>query len=390
VRREIVKAVQPSGETLDTSDVDKYIGKSVGGGQLKEPITVTDIRRWVQAMDYPNPVHFDEKAAERTPTGLIVGSQSFTACCDVGHGSVPAIVGRIPGSHVVFGGDEWWFYGPRILPGDRVRVQRKFDGYSMADTRFAGPTMFSRGDTLYLNQRKEPVAKQRCTMVRYRADLARARGYYDQIAKAPQLSAELLRDVARRRNEWIRSGEGGAGPGSVKAGHKLPTRAMGPHSIATFTSEYRALIFGVWGSHYYEGNYMGLDAGWLPELMGEETSDAAAKVSMDDGPASGHTNLDKAKLVGLPRHYGYGSSMGAWVLDYAAYWAGDSGFIRHAKIDYRFPVFEGDVTFIDGEVTDARFDPLLGVQVASLRIKMTNQDGTVMSTGGAVVELSRL
>ena len=48
---------------FDTSDVDRYIGKPVGGGQLKEPVTVTDIRRWVQAMQYPNPLHYDDDCA---------------------------------------------------------------------------------------------------------------------------------------------------------------------------------------------------------------------------------------------------------------------------------------------------------------------------------------
>ena len=36
------------------------------------------------------------------------------------------------------------------------------------------------------------------------------------------------------------------------------------------------------------------------------------------GPSRGHTDDEHAQLIGLPRAYGYGASMGAWVLDYAA------------------------------------------------------------------------
>ena len=68
----------------------------MGGGQLKEPVTVTDIRRWVQGMHYPNPLHYDETYADSSVHGRIVAPQSFTICCDVGHGAVPAIVGTIP------------------------------------------------------------------------------------------------------------------------------------------------------------------------------------------------------------------------------------------------------------------------------------------------------
>jgi hypothetical protein len=375
-------------DALDTSEVDKLVGQEVGGGQLKEPITVTDIRRWVQAMNYPVRRHFDEEAAAGTPFGEIVAPQSFTICCDVGHGTVPALVGRIPGSHTVFGGDEWWFYGAHVRPGDLIRVKRRFDGYSTAETKFAGPTMFSRGDTTYINQRKEAIAKQRCTMVRYRADLARERGYFQQMGPAPEFSAEELRDIARSRSEWMRWGQSAEGPGSVSAGDKLPMRPIGPHTIASFTTEYRAFIFGVWGSHYYEGTYFGMDAGWLPELLGDEDdSDASMKVGMDDGPASGHTNLEKAKLIGMPRHYGYGSSIGSWALDYVAAWAGDRGFIRHSKVDYRAPVFEGDLALLHGEVRDQRFEPLLGVRLVTVDIRMVNQDDVVLARGFAEVEL---
>ena len=374
-------------ESLDTTDVDKLVGKEVGGGQLKEPVNVTDIRRFVQAMAYPNPRHFDEEAAAGTSLGEIVAPQSFAICCDCGHGTIPAIVGKIPGTHTVFGGDEWWFYGPPIRPGDQIRVQRRFDGYSLAQTKFAGPTLFSRGDTTYLNQRNEAIATQRCTMVRYRADLARERGHFEGVDELPSFSEEQLRDWARQRSAWNRSGRNGAGPGAPQVGDALPTRPIGPHTIASFTTEFRAFMFSVWGSARFEGDYHGMDAGWLPELMDGEEDDSAMFMSMDEGPASGHTNLDKAKLVGIPRHYGYGSSISSWMLDYVAYWAGDEGFIRHAALEYRSPVFEGDVSILKGEVEEIRFEPLLGKQLAVVDIRMFDQNDLLLSKGRVEVEL---
>ncbi|MDT3442244.1 MULTISPECIES: MaoC family dehydratase N-terminal domain-containing protein [unclassified Pseudofrankia] len=377
-------------EALDTSDVDKHIGEEVGGGQLKEPIALIDVRRWVQAMNYPNARHFDEEAAARSPFGEIVAPQSFTVCCDVGHGAVPAVVGRIPNSHVIFGGDEFWFYGPHIRPGDLVRVRRRFDGYSIAETKFAGPTMFSRGDTTYLNQRKEAIAKQRSTMVRYLPELARKRGYYDRdAADAPTWTDAQLQELERQQVEWARSGMGGEGPSQVEVGDMLPVRPIGPHTSAQFVTEYRTFMFTVWGSHYIEGHYYGNDAGFLPDLLGAEGdgSDPSMTIGLDRGPASGHTNVGKAKLVGLPRAYGYGSSIGAWVLDYVAYWAGDSGFIRHAKVDYRYPTFEGDLAIVHGVVQEHRWEPALGVHLAKVGITMTNQDDVLLAKAFVDVQL---
>ena len=81
--------------------------------------------------------------------------------------------------------------------------------------------------------------------------------------------------------------------------------------------------------------------------------------------------------------------MGAWGLDYVAYWAGAHAFLRHSNIQYRFPPFEGDATLIDGEVTDVRIDALLGVPVATVKVVMTNQDGGTLASGSVEVELLR-
>ncbi len=373
-------------ETIDTTDVDKYVGKIVGGGQLKEPISVTDIRRWVVALDYFNPIHFDDDVAVRSEFGKIAAPQSFASNCCIGHGSIPAIIGNIPGSHVVFGGDEWWFYGPRILPGDMIRTTPRFAGYKMARTKFAGPIMFSHGDTHYHNQRDEVICKQRCTMGRYRVDLAQKMGFYDDAPGAPEFTADQLYEFKRLKADWIESGASGEGPGEVKAGDKLPTRPIGPHTAVSFTKEYSALLYNAWGGHYYEGDYMGADAGWVPELTAT-SDDPRMAVGQDDGPASAHTDINKAKLIGLPRLYGYGSSMGAWTLDHVAYWAGDNAFIRHAKFDYRSPVFEGDISLLNGEVQEVRYDPTVGADLAVVRITMTNQDGVVQTSGYVEVQL---
>ena len=186
--------------------------------------------------------------------------------------------------------------------------------------------------------------------------------------------------------DWIESGASGQGPGEVKAGDKLPTRPIGPHSAVSFTKEYSALLYNAWGGHYYEGKYMGADAGWVEEMTAT-SDDPRMAVGQDDGPASAHTDINKAKLIGLPRLYGYGSSMGAWTLDHVAYWAGDNAFIRHAKFDYRSPVFEGDISLLNGEVQEVRYDPTIGADLAVVRVAMTNQDGVVQASGYVEVQL---
>ena len=89
----------------------------------------------------------------------------------------------------------------------------------------------------------------------------------------------------------------------------------------------------------------------------------------------------------MARAYGYGATMGAWVTDYLAYWAGADGFVRHAKSSFRGPAFEGDVTYFEGEVTDKQADSSWGVPLASVKVKLTNQEGGVLVDAVAEVEL---
>lgn len=379
---------------LDLSDVDHRVGKPIGGGQLWEPCNKTDIRRWVMAMDYVNPLHWDQTFAEKTKFGDIIAPQSMAVALDYGHGCAPACVGRIPGSHLIFGGEEWWWFGTHIRPGDRLVQERTFLDYKVADTKFAGPTMFSRGDTVHRNQRGDLVAKARSTAIRYLAKEAEKRGMYDAMAGAPRrwTRAELA-EIDQVRRDWFLSNREGRSPHweEVSVGDRLPRRVIGPHSIASFTTEYRAFVFNTWGSMYWYGIpgmddcWINQDPGWV-EGFGFDEEGALIDPRLRDGlylgPSRGHIDDEYASEVGMSRAYGYGATMAAWNTDYLAHWAGHDGYVRHAKSDFRTPAFEGDVTFIDGEVVDKIENSAWGFPVVQIKVTMTNQDGgkSVVST----------
>ena len=45
------------------------MGVPMEPGELKEPVATNDIRRWVQGMHYPNPLHYDERWAAESRFG---------------------------------------------------------------------------------------------------------------------------------------------------------------------------------------------------------------------------------------------------------------------------------------------------------------------------------
>jgi len=377
--------------TLDTSDVDQWVGKPLGGGRMKDPVEANDIRRWAQGMQNPNPLYFDEAYAEQGRYERLVAPQSFAVCMDTSHGAGPAIQGTVPGQHMIFGGDEWWFHGPRIEPGDRINHERMLFDYKVANTKFSGPTMFSRGDTTYINQRGDVVCKQRSTSVRYLVDNAKKLGLFADNEEHDWTDDEV-ESLEKRKFEYASSflDLGHDKRLFVSAGDKLPTRPIGPHTLMSFTTEWRSYLMTVWGAVDWYGETSTNTSGWLPEMSRDEEGakiDPAQADGLYKGPSRGHVQPRYAQLIGMPRGYGYGASMGAWVLDYLSNWGGEWSFIRHIDMQYRAPALTGDATFLDGEVLEVDHGDASGQPLASIKVTMTNQDGAVMAAGTAEIEL---
>jgi hypothetical protein len=384
-----------SDRTLDCSDIERYLGKPMQPARTRDPIANLNIRYWAQAMHYPNRLHYDDDFAAEGRFGRIVAPQSFAVAADDGHGAAPACVGSIPNSHLIFGGDEWWFHGPRIFGGDLIRNERVPFDYVVKETKFAGPTCFQRGDNFYYNDRGEKIATQRSTSIRYRADLAREMGSLSA-TEDPEWSDAQIAELDEKKLDYVKTlhelGHGKRYWDDVKIGDKLPTRIFGPHSVVSFTTEWRAYIFTTWGGMHRRTD-LDLEAlGFLKDMAGHENDPVMERQNPEltdgayYGPSRGHLFPRWARYIGMPRAYGYGASLGAWVLDYCAGWAGEWGRVVHSNANYRGSAFSGDITIMNAEVIGKSVDEA-GRSIVQVDCKMTNQLGTVMVTAKAEIEL---
>jgi acyl dehydratase len=372
------------------------MGVPMEPGELKEPVALNDIRRWVQGMHYPNPLHYDEQWAEQSRFGTIVAPQSFTVATDTSHGCSPAQVGKIPNSHLIFGGDDWWFFGPRIYPGDKLTCHRMPYDYKVTNTGFAGPTCFQRGDTLYINQKGERVAQQRSTAIRYQVVEAKEKKLFKENVD-PEWTDEQLADLEERKLAFIDQiqtlGHDKRLYDSVNVGDALPENILGPHSLASFTTEWRAYPMTTWGATAKGPTTVRAEElGYTKEMAGFEGDRRMERVNPEltdgayYGPSRGHLQPRWAAHVGMPRGYGYGASMGAWIIDYVAAWAGEWGFVTHSTAQYRNPAFTGDATFITGEVVD-KFVERRRRHKVKIKVELRNQEDAVMAKAEVVAEL---
>ncbi len=380
---------------LDTSDLGHHMGVPMRPGELNDDVSGSDIRRWAQAMHYPNPLHYDRRWAAESRFGELVAPQSFTVACDTSHGCSPAQVGRIPNSHLIFGGDEWWFFGPRIVAGDHLVCHRMPYDFKVTNTSFAGPTCFQRGDTLYINQRGERIAQQRSTAIRYPVREAKEKKVFDE-AKDPEWTDAELADVEDRKQAFIEQIQQLHHDkrlfSSVSVGDRLAENVLGPHSLASFTTEWRAYPMTTWGGMKKGPTTVSaLDLGYTKEMAGYEGDKRMERTNPEltdgayYGPSRGHLQPRWAQHVGMARGYGYGASMGSWIIDYVAAWAGEWGEVVHSNAQYRNPAFTGDATFLYGEVVDTRVERRQSL--AMVAVEMTNQTGATMAKATVDVNL---
>jgi acyl dehydratase len=380
--------------TLDTSDLDRYVGVPLAVNRLVEPVTVNDIRRWAQAMRLPNPLYYDAEYAAASRFGGIVAPQSFTIVTNAGHGFAPANVGTIPNSHQLFGGDDWWFYGPRIAPGDTMTTTQMMHGYRVSNTKFAGPTAFQRGDNHYANGRGEPVALQRSTSIRYLAANARNNASLAE-RDEPDWSNEDLARIFAERKAYVDSitslGHDPRTWQSVSEGDELAVKVIGPHSHISFATEWRAYTMNLWGGSVVTERLLGeSDAGNTPEMTAFVENKAWDPEFADGGyygGARGHLFDKYAQWIGMPRSYGYGASMGAWIIDFLSTWAGEWGFVAHTASQYRGPALVGDVTYVNGTVTGKSQSSKPGQGQVSIDFVVKSHRDEVMVKGSGDVLL---
>jgi hypothetical protein len=237
---------------------------------------------------------------------------------------------------------------------------------------------------------------QRSTSIRYQVREAKEKKLFsepkdpvwtdEQLAALDETKARFIDQIQELRHDKRLFD-------TVAVGDQLTPNVLGPHSLASFTTEWRAYPMTTWGATAkgpttvraeelgYTKEMAGFEGDRRMERLNPELTDGAYY-----GPSRGHLQPRWAEHVGMARGYGYGASMGAWVLDYVAAWAGEWGFITSSSAQYRNPAFTGDATILSGEVVDKQVRRRRK-HLVTVRVDMRNQDDAVMCTGTVEVEL---
>ena len=99
-----------------------------------------------------------------------------------------------------------------------------------------------------------------------------------------------------------------------------------------------------------------------------------------------HEDIATARAAGLPAPYDVGIQRHQWLFHLMTNWAGDAGFVKRCRAEYRRFNFYGDVQTLSGEVTGKRVDDD-GDHVVDLNVWARNQRDEMTMPGTAVVAL---
>ncbi len=161
----------------------------------------------------------------------------------------------------------------------------------------------------------------------------------------------------------------------VQEGEILPKMLKGPMTVTGFICYAQG-----WGGLYIRANKLA----WEMQQKHPGTG-IKNRFNVPDCPERVHWDEAFALEVGAPGAYDYGPERCSWLTHHATNWMGDDGFLRKSKCEIRRHNPDGDVIFIEGEVTRKWVED--GKHLVEIRqVAKTHRD-ELSAQGYSVVEL---
>ncbi|MDT5111370.1 MAG: hypothetical protein QOE20_3260 [Mycobacterium sp.] len=344
-------------------------------------VTWDGVRHFAFGYSDDNPLYCDPDYAEGTRWGGLVAPPTFLYT--MGEDAAPkpdpetkALLKGDPfaglGSYQAVMEFEWW--RPLQL-GDRCRVLEAQVGVEEKESRFGGRTAHVTLDYLYFTGDGQMHAVRRGTWINAERDASkkRAKERLEQQPYTPEQLAEI--DAA-----YAAEAHRGSQPRyfeDVEIGEQLPQRVKGPLT----TTDVVVWHMG-WGMQLTPPGTFGLAARVRRKAPGLYPPNS---LNVPDTVQRLHWEPERARELGLPNSYDYGGMRETWLCHLLTDWIGDGGWLWKLRCEHRKFNYQGDVTWVRGEVIDKQ-RTAVGNEV-HVAVRCENQRGEVTTPGTAVVLL---
>lgn len=332
------------------------------------------IRHYAHGIGDDNPLWCDPEYAAKSRFGGITALPSFLFTTSR---IISGYVGGLSGTHAMWAGANWQWHLP-VHRNDTITTEAKLKDLIEHQTKFAGRSFQQIYNVKFFNQKGECVAEADSWCFRTDRDVAREEGtkYKEVKARAPKVYTddELSKIFELYAKEEVR----GATPRywkDVNVGDKLPTMVKGPMTVTGFICFAQG-----WGGLYIRANKLAWQQHHKHPGLGIKN-----RFGIPDCPERVHWEEEFALKVGTPGAYDYGPERTSWLTHHLTNWQGDAGFLRSSNSQIRRHNPEGDVIYINGEVT-RKFEEG-GKKLVEVTQKAITHTGELSATGVGIVEL---
>jgi acyl dehydratase len=325
-----------------------------------------------------NPLWTDPGHAGQSPYGAPLAPPSFIIGCFSGiQFGWPGLGSFHSESHVRFDRPVYW--------GDTVNATCLYEGFDgPSPSKFAGRTVTDKFLNTYTNQHGEQIATIRWKVINFERGRASSRQRADAgegvelVLPHPWKEEELREIEASILAERPRGGAPRYWE-DVEEEDTLDVVTKGPIGM---TDEIAFIAGG--GTP-------------IPRLKAH----AAALHDYEAHPAwafrdpitgarepiySVHYNLQAARAMSVAFQYDVGFQRQCWQIHHLTHWAGDHGWIKEVRAEYRKFVYHSDVVRLGGTITAKRIDDE-GEHVVDVRTQAVNQRSEDVMPGSAVIAL---
>ncbi len=339
------------------------------------------VRRWTVCIGDDNPLYLDPDYAAASRWEHTVAPPGFEWSMGWDRSPYPSeelhaqTRNALRGVQLFHSGAEYFFYKP-IADRDEVYKSEWLAGLEEKESKFGKRSVLvDNANCLWTQTDDVAITSSRWFVHVERDSASKRRGKKVEDAAPFYTDDELAVIEAAYDNEYRRGGDT-LYLEDVKVGDELPRMVKGPLTITDIINMHMAGGWFTYGNPPFK-------------LAFENRKKLRGFYSRDD-----YNNWDTiqrvhwdpalAQKVGVQRAYDTGPMRYVFVCHYLTNFAGDDAFIHRIRYELRNFNYVGDVTWIDGQITEVRNDPELGPLI-EVSIVGTNQRGQQNITAAATI-----
>jgi len=277
-----------------------------------------------------------------------------------------------------YSGATWEWYRP-IRPGDVIWREYTTSGVEVKESSSfsGGITVIDRYRYHYVNANGEPVATHELSFINAERQASKDKGRNKDIQRASYTPQDIERIDALYAAEEVRGSDTRYWE-DVQVGDELTPVIKGPMRVTDVVGFHIGWGFG---QMYGAGP---LRYGWKQRRR-TPAFYSTDEFGVPDIVQRLHWDPARARELGLPAPYDYGTMRTNWLAHLLTNWMGDDGWLVRLQTEMRAFNFLGDTTICSGVVQAKTIEGAR--RLVHIEVKATNQRGEITSPGTATVML---